>query len=565
MPLKKCLLIRLGGIGDLLFFTPVLKYLVRDGYSIDINCKANGKAVFKNNPYVNKLIIHDESIKIEGIEEHWEQLSKGYDKVINYSGSIETSLLVDDENEKFFGDKEKRQTDVNYYDEMFRLAGYDIKGKLPELYLDNKERKWIKEKRKSFRNNFVLLWSLSGSGIHKAWPYTEVAALEMLDKYPEMIIVTSGDDACRLLEWDHPRTISISGKTSLREALLWTKVADLVIGPETGLLNAAGCWNTPKMIFYTHSKHENLSKYFKNAYPMQSYAECSPCYRMIRPSKQNPEAACNPIESAGRASACMVMIRPERVLSTVETIVNPVKRIDNPICPICGKDCIEIERVAWYECGCGVVFQNYDNLKNVYNEEYFDKYNHSKAKDYYDNQSKEFIPVIKKYISGNRFLEIGNSNDFILDSALWYEFAPEKIDINKNSLQSQHKTYIGDFESHVFDKTYDCIWASHVWEHFKDPLEALRKVHCLLRKDGCLYISMPDLYYFYNGTKFGHFHRKEHYIMWTMERFIEIAEQIGFKVIMKLRNDTPGRFISWNDFHIILQKENIHAKRCLQT
>ena len=67
---KKCLITRLGGIGDLLMITPVLPYLKRDGYEITINCKVNGGAIFKNNPHIDKFIYHDETITLQEIPEH---------------------------------------------------------------------------------------------------------------------------------------------------------------------------------------------------------------------------------------------------------------------------------------------------------------------------------------------------------------------------------------------------------------------------------------------------------------------------------------------------------------
>lgn len=320
---KKCLIIRLGGIGDLIFLTPIFPVLKQDGYEVHVNCKSNGKAIFKNNPFIDNLIIHDESIKIEDLPDHWKQLSQGYDKVINYSGSVEQKYLISDDNELYYGDKSKRKTDVNYYDEMFKLAGYNIKGRLPQLFINRKERKWLKRERDRHKGKFVILWSLSGSAIHKAWPYAEDVAKEILDKYPKVVIITAGDDFCYALEWEHPRTICTSGKATLRESLLRTSFVDLVIGAETGLINASGCWSVPKIILYTHSRHENLSKYFKNAYPIQSVADCSPCYRLVRPDIKNPGGVCNPVESMGRASACMVMIKPERVIDAVERVINP--------------------------------------------------------------------------------------------------------------------------------------------------------------------------------------------------------------------------------------------------
>ena len=61
--------------------------------------------------------------------------------------------------------------------------------------------------------------------------------------------------------------------------MVMTKYADLVVGPETGILNAAGCFPTPKITLLSHSRHENLCKYWENDYCLAPEgAFCHPCH-----------------------------------------------------------------------------------------------------------------------------------------------------------------------------------------------------------------------------------------------------------------------------------------------
>lgn len=223
-------------------------------------------------------------------------------------------------------------------------------------------------------------------------------------------------------------------------------------------------------------------------------------------------------------------------------------------CPICDSENTKelYENADWFFCRCGVIFQDKTNLENIYHKDYFEKYNHEGAKACYQRQVEFFLPKMK----GISFLEIGNANDFVLDAVLAKGWFPTKIDINDYSDISRYPTLIGNFEDYDFNnKKYDCIWASHVWEHFIEPVKALEKTYDLLEDNGWFYVSMPDVYYFFiPTTTFGHLHRKEHYIMWTMESFEKKAHEVGFKTIYRGRNPEPGIFISWNDFHLILQK-----------
>ena len=315
----KCLCIRLGAVGDLIMLSSLLPLLAKD-YEITLNCKQRGKEVLKNNPHIANWLIHDESIKLEELPAHWKKISEGFDKVINLTGSIETALLKHEDDPIAKEPKAVRKTDVNYYDQTMKLAGYDVTGRKPLIYLSLEERKRIKamRRRAKKKGSFIILWALSGSALHKAYPYTEDVARYILRKYPETVFVTVGDEFCRLLEWEHSRTIMKAGKTSIRTAMLWTYASDLVIGVETGVLNAAGAHKVHKIILYSHSAHKNLSLYWDNAHPIQSPAPCSPCYLHIDKRFRD---FCNPVKTAGDASLCMAMIKPEMVSNEIERVI----------------------------------------------------------------------------------------------------------------------------------------------------------------------------------------------------------------------------------------------------
>ena len=55
-----------------------------------------------------------------------------------------------------------------------------------------------------------------------------------------------------------------SGKWTIRESLAFAEVADLIIGTETGLLNAFGCSEVPKIITLSHSSENMLTKHWHN-------------------------------------------------------------------------------------------------------------------------------------------------------------------------------------------------------------------------------------------------------------------------------------------------------------
>lgn len=63
--------------------------------------------------------------------------------------------------------------------------------------------------------------------------------------------------------------------------MAFAQVADLLIGTETGLLNAMGSEQVPKIVTLSHSSEENLTKHWVNARalkPDTAKVPCFPCH-----------------------------------------------------------------------------------------------------------------------------------------------------------------------------------------------------------------------------------------------------------------------------------------------
>lgn len=318
---KRLLVIRLGALGDMLILTPLFKLLKQDGYHVTLLMKKYAEPCLHNCPYVDEYMWHDESIPLKDCPKRFVEIAAEgkYDKVLNLSGSLESSLLVSPDDPRFDAPKEARDTDANYYDYLLARAGYKIEHPRAVLWINEKEQGWIDAKRCKFGNQFVIYWQLAGSGTHKTWPYAEEVGKEILRDHKNVTIVTNGDELCKLLEsWGHKRAIHKSGTWSFRSSILFTRVADLVISPETGIMHAAGSNCVPKIVLLTHSNHNNFSKYFTNVYPIQSEAACSPCHRLM--SEQEALKVC-PKNPDWGASLCSMSIRPEKVRTTVEQVL----------------------------------------------------------------------------------------------------------------------------------------------------------------------------------------------------------------------------------------------------
>ena len=170
----------------------------------------------------------------------------------------------------------------------------------------------------------VIVWSLAGSSIHKTWAGLDRMVASVMVNMPRVSIVLVGGPECVMLErgWEEePRVHCTSGKWTMRQSLAFLAEADLIIGPETGVLNAAACMEVPKIVFLSHSTHENLTRDWTNVFPLSSVGT-------VCPGRGNDEApACHQLhynwdyckrdDHSGTAQ-CQVDISEELVWQTIE-------------------------------------------------------------------------------------------------------------------------------------------------------------------------------------------------------------------------------------------------------
>jgi ADP-heptose:LPS heptosyltransferase/predicted SAM-dependent methyltransferase len=340
---KTALVIRYGGFGDGIIASPLFKRLKQDGYEVTLNTTERMLSIVKNNPNIDHIMMQeDEVIPRWQLGDYWDEIGKKYDKVVNLSETLEVKFLtihrpkeqnlpghpgyLDYRKHYYYYPQEIRRQVCgkdNYYDYVLQVAGYtDVERPKGELYFDYREEAFCQKFRDRFKNYFVILWSLSGSAMHKAWLRAEETAIRLLSKHRDMVILTVGDYACKLIEWRHPQSFSMIDEWGIRASMLMTKYVDLVIAPETGILNAAGCFDTPQISLLTHSSKTNLTKYFTNDHSIQAHIDCSPCHKMVfMDNFRDCELIGGGSENGGiDFCACGDAFSPEIVIREVEEI-----------------------------------------------------------------------------------------------------------------------------------------------------------------------------------------------------------------------------------------------------
>jgi len=291
----KVLIWRTGAYGDCLITTPLVRHLHNQGHQVFYCAGERGEEVLKNNPHVFKIIPHDQSVKNEMLGQHIDWLKRKYhcERVIDLNESIECALSQHPRSASYKLPKQERiaKFNRNFYEYCFEHAKEPKPGILsdarpsdcpeilpgneaykPELFFDQSE---LDQARKYLKADcYNVLVGLSGSGNNKAYPWMMDLCNNIGKTHPNVHIITVGDMKCKILEDietpDLTNVTKLSGEIPMRISMALTSMVNLVISPDTGLLHAAGCYDTPKIALYGHNTHEVISKHFTNVYPLRS-------------------------------------------------------------------------------------------------------------------------------------------------------------------------------------------------------------------------------------------------------------------------------------------------------
>ena len=336
LPIKSCpsqkrvAICRFGALGDAIILSAALRALKEEGFHITFLGTPYSWPALENNPYIDNIILQErDAIPNNELGPYWRMWAQDYERFINLSESLEGDLLLVEGREEFYTTQAWRhqRCNKNYYDYTLQRCGLsEIKGRLGELYFTEVEERRAREFFQSLTNKFIVMWALNGSSHHKVYPMMESVLRKFLAEHPQAIALTVGDDLARLLEFEHPQVIEKAGKWSVRESLIATKYVSCVIGPETMVTNAAGCFDTPKITLLSHSSHENLCKYWKNDYclePDKTLAPCYPCHCLHYSRESCPIGTVEDTETGkelGRAPICPIAILPVRVLARLEEV-----------------------------------------------------------------------------------------------------------------------------------------------------------------------------------------------------------------------------------------------------
>lgn len=341
-PEKTVCISRFGGFGDMIMASALFPELKRQGYHVTVNTTPSGQAIIEHDPHVDDwLIVDPDQVPNHELPLFWEAQARRFTKFIQLSESIEGTLLAMPGRANHGWPDAVRRVELNrnYLEWCAQLAELPYMSE-SRFYPTGAERdlaaKYLHGIRRARAPQdlmigvptprvFSIMWVMSGSSMHKFYPWTDTVIARVLVDMPEAVVILNGDMACQILEcgWElEPRVYRESGKLSIRDSLTLAQQVDCVVGPETGVLNAVAFEPVPKVIFLSHSSRENLTKHWINVAPMEPEGQhCYPCHRL-----HYGKAYCHEHEDTG-AAMCQVNITPDRVYGAIRAAYDRWKEL----------------------------------------------------------------------------------------------------------------------------------------------------------------------------------------------------------------------------------------------
>lgn len=313
--------VRYGGVGDNLQAGSVLPELKAQGYHITYVTNPVGYTVMKDDPNIDEFYLQ-ENKQIPDFElgEVWKAMAKRCDKFVNLCESVESTLLaIPQRTNHGWPDVVRRKyLDLNYVEFSHELAQVKFDKANVKYYPTEEEHDRAVEFAAEKMGGFNIMLALAGSSIHKVYVYQDEVMRRVLQEMPEarFVLVGAGDDVRLEAGWEKvDRVWCSAGKIPIRESLALAQVMDCVIGPETGILNAVSMEeDVHKVIYLSHSSHNNLTRDWLNTTvvePEADLAPCHPCHQL-----HYGKGAC-PIHKSTGVPACVAATDPNKVFEGI--------------------------------------------------------------------------------------------------------------------------------------------------------------------------------------------------------------------------------------------------------
>lgn len=284
---RNACIVRYGGIGDMVQSASVFAQVKAQGFHVTLMTTPRGYEVVQHDPNIDEFMVQDpDQVPNHLLAEFWHVWAKKFDKFVNLSELVEGYLLaIPGRCNHAWPDAVRRaELGRNYVEFMHHVAQTPFVPR-PQFHPTAEEADRVAQWKESLGPGaFTVMWALAGSSVHKVYPHMDQVIAATLMKWPDLHWVLVGGVECQLLEqgWENePRVHRLCGKIGVRESLALALGMDVVLGPETGMLNAVAHEPNAKIVMLSHSSRENLTRDWTNTQSLEPFgAPCYPCHRL---------------------------------------------------------------------------------------------------------------------------------------------------------------------------------------------------------------------------------------------------------------------------------------------
>ena len=211
----------------------------------------------------------------------------------------------------------------------------------------------------------------------------------------------------------------------------------------------------------------------------------------------------------------------------------------NKICIACGNNLRMLGSVKnrdIFICGkCGLGMTMGEDIAEQYHEYHRDS-SYIKATDQFKNIFEKRVAIISKFKSKGKVLEVGASTGLFLSLMKNLDWEVLGVEPSGTSSSEARKRDIPmlntTFElANLKTSSFDVVILNHVLEHITNPIVALKKARKLLKKEGIIFIDVPNfasLTARIQKTGWKYLLPKEHKWHFTPTSLFLILEKEGF-------------------------------------
>lgn len=279
-PEKVCAVLKLGAHGDALWASSVFPHLKDQGYYVKVYTQETGEEVLRHDPYIDELVKFESRVPMDQLGDLFRWMETKYRHARVLVELVEGTLLPAPQKIQYHFPDAMRHKLMNFnYLDMHHMQARVPMEPRQRFYPNDEEMAWANSIRQTM-TDYVVLIQLTGSSVSKHWPYAADLAKKLL-KMDDVTVVVTGDDRGLVFE-DHPRLHKIFLGWPIRKTMTFAKLANVVVGQETGILNSVAFEeDVRKVVLLTHSTVENLTRDWFNTISLHGNAPCYPCHRLI--------------------------------------------------------------------------------------------------------------------------------------------------------------------------------------------------------------------------------------------------------------------------------------------